>query len=523
MKKIFAAGVFLFAASAVALAQGPVRFDADFEAGAMGKVELLDSTCVVVRPGDTVQHLSYVVHGKYDPLNPVDTSLAPSANWYYYRVTGVKGKQLYITMPDNGLHGTAYSVDGEHWGHMPLERSRRGFIENRFKSDTVWFAMFDPYTYSYGQKRLAEWGSRPDVEVDTIGWSFQGRPLQLMHVTDASVDAEKKARVWIHGRIHPSETPGSWLLDGLVEQLTGDSLEAKALRRQIDFYILPFINPDGVAEGLSRSNPTGVNQEINFGRSADSTVVEVKAVKAALARLTAEKPFDIVLNNHSQQSDFATYWMHRGETSSMLYQSRQWTLAGLTCSFNPYLTPEQMSFSHVAPRYVEGWIWNRFAERTVALTLETPYTCYLLDTDGEWVTRDNLAEFGRRVLQAVAECLEISTPDRIIVETPSKPGRRWAAMGEEYSRMGDEGWVAASPGARMKYSLDFLEAGEWEVYRYVSGCNVAPVRGETFAPGTHGWQLEETFVQKNAGPFKYVYTAPESGSAADALLLVKRK
>lgn len=524
MKKLFVAVTAIVLCSA-AIAQNPVKFDANFEGGSLGEVEFLDSARIIVRPGDTVEHLSYYVHGRFDPANPVDVTLEPSANWYYFRVTGIKGKRLYLYMPDNGLRGTAYSCDGEKWDHLPINESYRHFIDKRFKSDTLFLAMFDPYTYSYHLRRMSEWEARPDVEVDTIGYSKEGRPLQLMHITDASVPAEKKARVWIHGRIHPSETPGSWLLDGLVEQLTGESQEAKSIRRQIDFYILPFINPDGVANGLSRSNPTGVNQEINYGRSEDSTVVEIKAVKAALERLTAERPFDIVLNNHSQQSDFATFWMHRGETSSMEYQAKQWALTGLSCSFNPYMTPEQMSFSNVAPRYVEGWFWNRFADRTIALTLETPYTCYLFNPEGDWVTRDNLAEFGRRVLQAIVECLEISTPGRIIVETPENPGYGWEKLGQEYSRMGDNAWMAIVPGVEMKYHLDNLEAGQYDLYKFVPGRNVSPVRDEgevNFEPGVHGWQYVGTVNHQEDGQYNYSVEAGEFGAVADALLLIKK-
>lgn len=508
-----------------AYAQNPVRFDADFECGALGLVELLDSARLEVRPGDTVEHLSYVVHGRFDPANPVDVTLEPSANWYYFRMTGIKGKQIYVNMPDNGLRGTACSFDGKNWQHLPVNEARRHFIDKRFDSDTMFVAMFDPYTYSYHLQRVAHWAERQDVEVDTIGFSGEGRPLQLLHVTDNSVPASKKARVWIHGRIHPSETPGSWLLDGLLERLTDSSEVSASLRKQIDFYILPFTNPDGVAGGLSRSNTTGVNQEVNFGRSADSTVVEVKAMKATFERLTAERPFDVVINNHSQMADFATFWMHRGETSSMAYQAKQWALTGLVSSFNPYIVPEQMSFSDVAPRYCEGWFWNRFAERTVAITLETPYTCYLMNTSGEWVSKENLAAFGRRVLEALAEYLEVSTPERFIVETPSKMAKGWTLVGPDRSHMGENAWSAVAAGAVVKYRLNFLPKGEYELYRFAPGHNVSLSGSgkEKFETGSHGWEFVENFSQRRDGRFKFTVKAPSAGFEADALLLVRKR
>ena len=143
-----------------------VRFDADFESGSLGNVERLDSVCVVVSPGDTVLHLSYRIDGHFDPANPIDTALAPSANWYYFRMTGIGGKQIYLTTPDFGVAGYSYSYDGFHWEHLPLAEAPRHRLDKRFDRDTVYLALYNPYTYSYLQERLRTWCERPDVTLD---------------------------------------------------------------------------------------------------------------------------------------------------------------------------------------------------------------------------------------------------------------------------------------------------------------------------------------------------------------------
>ena len=186
-----------------------VCFDADFESGALGKVERIDRSRIRLTDEESLTSLSYAVHGSFDPKNPVDTALYPSANWYYFRMTGVKGKQIYLTGVHNSVPRTSYSYDGEHWAHLPLGESDRLLLDKYFTRDTVFLALYEPYTYSYLQERLQTWTARPDVTLDTIGLSHEGRPLQLMHITDPSVPAEKKARIWIHGRQHPSETPAS--------------------------------------------------------------------------------------------------------------------------------------------------------------------------------------------------------------------------------------------------------------------------------------------------------------------------
>ena len=506
-----------------------VRFDADFEGGAFGSAELLDSARIVVAPGDTVTHLSFLINGKYDPDNPIDTSLEPSANWYYFRMTGVKGKQIYLTLKDNGVARTSYSYDGKEWGHLPLAESERHRLNKRFTRDTVFIALYVPYTYTYLQERLAHWTARPDVTLDTIGFSHEGRPLQLLHITDPSVPAAQKARIWIHGRIHPSESPASYLVDGLVESLTGDTPQARALRRQIDAYVLPFANPDGVANGLSRSNALGVNQEINFGRSEDSTVVEVRAIKRKLEELTQDRPFDFLLNSHSQLSESATFWMHRGSTTTPSFFRKLWTFTGLTCSFNPCIRPQDMNFSDMAPRYVEGWTWNRDGESTIALTIETTYNCYSFNRDGLWADNDNIRAFGERTLQAVAEYLGLSVPGRYLVETPTVPKAGWEPFRDDSkSFLGADAWRATRNGAKLTYQLDNLPAGRYALYRFVAGDCVEPKRfdlrdpatGEWIDPGVHGWVYQETVVQRKDGRFRYTWKAPAAGGLADAILLI---
>ena len=527
MKRFF----FFFAAALLTLcpAGAQVRFDADFESGSLGKVTLLDSAWVVVSPGDTVLHLSYLLDGHFDPANPIDTSLAPSANWYYFRMTGVAGKQIYLTTPDQGVAGSSFSYDSHSWEHFPVAESQRHFLDKRFTRDTVYLALYKPYTYSYLQERIRTWCERPDVTLDTIGFSHEGRPLQLLHITDPSVPESRKARVWVHGRIHPSETPASYLVDGLVEYLTSDTPEGRALRRQIDAYVLPFANPDGVADGLSRSNALGVNQEINFDRSDDSTVVEVKAIKRMFEQLTADRPFDFMLNSHSQHTESATFWMHTGSSTSPAYFRKLWTFTGLVCSQNPCIRPVEMNFSKMASRYAEGWCWDHLGEETVALTIETPYNCYSFDWNN-WVDDDNLRDFGKRTMQAVAEYLGLSLPGRYVIETPERMKAGWEPFSDaSRSYLGTGAWQALRKGASVTYQLSNLPAGRYALYRFTPGSCIEPEgfelkdpqTEEWIDPGVHGWVLYDTIDQPRTGRFRYTLKAVAPGDVADAILLVR--
>ena len=498
---------------------GQIRFEADFESGAIGEVTQLDSTTFVMMKGDTVSLHSFVVKGSYDPKNPIDTALAPSPRWFYFRMTGVKGKLIYLNFEDTDPLRPLYSYDNVTWERLaPCEAAFRK-VSKRFERDTVYLAYYQPYTYTYMENRIAQWAGHDWVSVDTIGHSFENRPIYLMHITDEGIAPGEKKKLWVHARQHPSESPASWLADGFISALVEDTPEGAELRRKIDAYIIPITNPDGVANGLSRSNITGVNQEINFARSEDSTVVEVRAIKKVISDLSKERPFDVALNIHSQVANHASYWLHRAKGTSKDFLRRELVLADLTASLNDYICPEDMQFSNLAARYPEGWFWELGGEKTLAVTFETSYTCYSKNFNGPWLDSLNLRDFGRRLLMATAESMNISLPGRAIVLPPAKASAKWEAVSmEELTYMGDIAWKAVKPNAKIKYQAESLEAGEYEVYMYISAPN-----DEKQCKGERGWKLIDRYIQKQNGPWKYNYKSAEEGDVAGALLLVKTK
>jgi murein tripeptide amidase MpaA len=62
----------------------------------------------------------------------------------------------------------------------------------------------------------------------------------------------------ISGRVHPGETVGSWMMRGVLYFLTDpDNEEAKTLRQNFIFKIVPMLNPDGVVNGNYRCSLAG--------------------------------------------------------------------------------------------------------------------------------------------------------------------------------------------------------------------------------------------------------------------------
>jgi cytosolic carboxypeptidase protein 2/3 len=65
--------------------------------------------------------------------------------------------------------------------------------------------------------------------------------------------------VILSARVHPGETPASWMMRGMLDFLTGPTQEARLLRSLFVFRIVPMLNPDGVARGNNRCSLAGVD------------------------------------------------------------------------------------------------------------------------------------------------------------------------------------------------------------------------------------------------------------------------
>jgi murein tripeptide amidase MpaA len=64
----------------------------------------------------------------------------------------------------------------------------------------------------------------------------------------------KKPIVMVIGRQHSGETHSSFIIHGLINFLVSKDTTAFKLRSELEFWILPVVNPDGVIIGNYRCN-----------------------------------------------------------------------------------------------------------------------------------------------------------------------------------------------------------------------------------------------------------------------------
>uniref|UniRef100_A0AVJ2 ATP/GTP binding protein-like 4 n=2 Tax=Homo sapiens TaxID=9606 RepID=A0AVJ2_HUMAN len=94
---------------------------------------------------------------------------------------------------------------------------------------------------------------------EQLGQSVQQRKLDLLTITSPDnlrEGAEQKV-VFITGRVHPGETPSSFVCQGIIDFLVSQHPIACVLREYLVFKIAPMLNPDGVYLGNYRCSLMG--------------------------------------------------------------------------------------------------------------------------------------------------------------------------------------------------------------------------------------------------------------------------
>ena len=96
---------------------------------------------------------------------------------------------------------------------------------------------------------------------------------------------KRKKYAIICSRVHPGETNSSYMMQGFVKYLLGDSHQAKQLRKRVVFKIVPMINPDGVIIGNYRTSMSGNDLNRRYIKPDFRFHPEVCAIKKLASEL----------------------------------------------------------------------------------------------------------------------------------------------------------------------------------------------------------------------------------------------
>lgn len=144
-------------------------------------------------------------------------------------------------------------------GEVPKHYSTLTFsYEFPFDSDTISMAFAQPYTYSELQSYLCSLEKKCKWIVrEPLCCTILGNTCDLLTITSPGKGKSTKRGVVLTARVHPGETVGSWMVKGAIDFLLSEDAEARALRDEFVFKIIPMLNPDGVIQGNYRASMSG--------------------------------------------------------------------------------------------------------------------------------------------------------------------------------------------------------------------------------------------------------------------------
>jgi len=379
---------------ALPTAPGHLIFDADFESGNLGKVE-------------------YCENNEYDLYIRVDTCNQKYRLWFHYSVTNAKvgqtcifhivnfskGRSLYREGMGPVVRSTSrpswirlsqsqcYYWKGESGGYI-LSFTFKFDVDERYE-----FAYCFPYDYSRLQSKILALPS--NVQHRVLAHTLQKRNIDLLTIGSG------ERHIVVMARVHPGESPASFIMEGFLEFITSEDCNvAKYLRDQVTFKVIPMLNPDGVALGNYRCSLMGFDLNRHWRDTNPWAQPGLHAVKAFLIGLEKEHPVDFCFDIHAHS--LATGAFMYGNVVSEDQQSEQQAFPKIFSAFAEDFSLSKTNFnkdtvkSGTARRVLGGLFPKSY-------TLEVSFYNYQKDLRSVPYTQKAYSDLGENLARAIAE------------------------------------------------------------------------------------------------------------------------
>jgi murein tripeptide amidase MpaA len=347
-------------------------------------------------------------------------SHADFAQWFYFRVSGVRDEPLTMTFENaadcafaDGWrdYRAVASYDRINWFRVPTRYDGRVLsIEHTPDFDAVSYAYFEPYSEERHAGFLGAVQQMPHATLTEIGRTVQGRPMSLVTLglsEEAEQPAKPKKNVWIIARQHPGETMAEWFVEGLIKRLAGwgdwaGDPVARLIFDHAVFHIVPNMNPDGSALGNLRTNAAGANLNREWMEPDAARSPEVLAVRNAIHALGCDLFFDIHGDEALPYVFVAGSEMLPGFTEKQAQEQKAFIECFKQASpdFQDVYGYEASKYQTDALKLASKYVGNEFG--CLSLTLEMPFkdNANLPDERVGW-NGERSAALGASMLQAI--------------------------------------------------------------------------------------------------------------------------
>jgi len=248
---------------------GDVKFFADFENATLGEVKQLGPD-------------EFYIHAF--PENKPHSGFL----WFHFRVDGCEGHTLTFRVnpapfsqdrtAGNGTRLPVMSYDGDNWtGIEDKSWNEDGTVltfRQKFTRPSAWIASFYPFTADHISRFVARHADSPYFKAGTLGKTKAGRDMRLYTITDPGTPEAGKRVALFTTLQHDLETTGAMALEGICTFLLSGDPRADRLRKSFVFYVVPMMDPDGIAGGNLYCHVGNLNRQWGLGTTAETPNVE---------------------------------------------------------------------------------------------------------------------------------------------------------------------------------------------------------------------------------------------------------
>ncbi|XP_042661506.1 BEN domain-containing protein 5 isoform X2 [Tyto alba] len=409
--------------------KGHLIFDACFESGNLGRVD-------------------HITEFEYDLFIRPDTCNPRFRVWFNFTVENVKESQRVIfnvvnfsktkSLYRDGMAPMVKSTSRPKWQRIPSKNvyyyrcpdHRKNYVMSFAfcfdrEDDTYQFAYSYPYTYTRLQHYLDNL-QRRNMDCfcrELLGLSVK-RQLDLLTITspvNLRPGAEQKV-VFITARVHPGETPSSFVCQGIIDFLVSQHPIAKVLRDHLVFKIAPMLNPDGVYLGNYRCSLMGFDLNRHWANPSPWAHPTLHGVKQLIIEMynnpKINLEFYIDIHAHSTMMNGFMYGNIFEDEERF---QRQAVFPKLLCQNAEDFSYSSTSFNRDAVKAGTGrrFLGGLLNDTSYCYTLEVSFYSYILGgpTSAVPYTEEAYMKLGKNVARTFLDYYRLNS----LVERPLAP------------------------------------------------------------------------------------------------------
>ncbi|KAG5275527.1 hypothetical protein AALO_G00121320 [Alosa alosa] len=234
----------------------------------------------------------------------------------------------------------------------------------------------------------------------SLGIVYTDKALQRMSV-HLSPDREKKV-VFLTARVHPGESPASFICQGFIDFLVSEHPVAQILRDHVVFKVVPMLNPDGVYLGNYRCSLMGFDLNRHWQEPSPWAHPTLHAVKQLIVQMNQDPKvsleFYIDVHAHSTMMNGFMYGNVFEEEERV---QRQAVFPRLLCHNAPDFSFSSTSFNKDVVKAGTGrrFLGGLLDDTSYCYTLEVSFYSYMMAASSAPVpyTEETYMKLGRNV------------------------------------------------------------------------------------------------------------------------------